>query len=339
MVILSKQGSSKSEDNTIKKLIITPMNKVQKIKSRRTKAGILFVLLFVLCLKANAQFDPMFTQYMNNEMFINPAYTGTRKVLVTTLLYRNQWVGIEGSPKTQTFSLHSPTSKKCGVGISVMNESIGISRTLRLNGNYSYRIRTSEKGQLSFGLQGGIIQYHQNYNELVLVNPNDNLFNSNLSNAIAPNAGFGMFYYTNRFYLGFSIPRMIKNSFKSSGFQNSASPKDWHYYLTSAIVLNVSDNFKLKPSVMIKEVYGAPIQGELAIHGLFDNVWWIGASYRTGDAISVITGFQLSNQLRIFYSYDYTLTALQNYSSGSHEIVISYDFAVRNNRIASPRIF
>ena len=315
------------------------MNKVQIKKVRGKMAVSLFAFMLVLSLTANAQFDPMFSQYMNNEMFINPAYTGTRKVLATTLLYRNQWVGITGSPKTQTFSLHSPFGKKNGIGVSVMNESIGITNILRFNGDYSYRIRTSTKGQLSFGLSGGLIQYHQNYNDLVLINPNDHLFNSNIPNAIAPNAGFGMFYYTNKFYAGFSIPRLIKNSFKSDGIRNSASPSDWHYYLTSAVVLDVSRDVKLKPSIQIKQVAGAPLQGELAFHSLFSNVWWLGASYRTGDAISVITGFQFSNQLRIFYSYDYALTTLQNYSSGSHEIVLSYDFVYRKNRISSPRLF
>lgn len=315
------------------------MNKVQIKKVRGKMAVSLFAFMLVLSLKANAQFDPMFTQYMNNEMSINPAYTGTRKVLAATLLYRNQWVGIEGSPKTQSFSIHSPSGKKNGMGLSVMNESIGITRLLRFNGNYSYRIRTSSTGQLSFGMAGGIVQYHQNYDELVLINPNDHLFNSSIPNAIAPNAGFGMFYYTNKFYVGFSIPKLIKNSFQSNGLKNSASPNDWHYFLTSAVVLDVSRDVKLKPSIQIKEVNGAPIQGEFAVHALFSNVWWLGVSYRSGDAISVITGFQLSNQFRIFYSYDYALTTLQNYSSGSHEIVLSYDFVYRKNRIASPRIF
>ena len=302
-------------------------------------AGSLLALLLILCLKADAQFDVMLTQYMNNEMFINPAYTGTRRVLATTLSYRNQWVGIEGAPVTETFSIHSPTGKKAGLGMSVLNESIGISRRIGFNGNYSYRIKTGADGHLSFGLSGGLIQYHQNFNELVLIDPNDHLFSTSYPSVIAPNAGFGMFFYTNRFYLGFSIPRLIKNSMQSYGLQNSASPQSWHYYLTSAVVLNLSENFILKPSMMIKEVSGAPLQAELAMHALVGKVWWIGTSYRSGAAVTATTGFQLSPQMRIFYSYDYALTKLQNYSSGSHEIVISYDFARRVNRITSPRIF
>jgi type IX secretion system PorP/SprF family membrane protein len=318
------------------------MNKVPEKETRKMKTGGLIIFIVMLCMKANAQFDPMFTQYMNNEMFINPAYTGTRDVIAATLLYRNQWAGIEGAPTTETFSIHSPIGEMCGAGISVMNENIGITHQLRINGNYSYRIKTSDEGHLSFGLQGGIINHRENMNELVLINQDDQVFMPTTPNVILPNAGFGMFYYTKRFYLGLSIPRMIKNSIRSegsTGIRNSASPKDWHFYLTSAYVMNVSENFKFKPSIMFKQVYGAPVQGELSLQGLVKDFWWIGAAYRSGDGISATTGFQLTPQLRIFYSYDYALTPLQNYSSGSHEITIGYDFSFIKNKIASPRLF
>lgn len=315
------------------------MKMVQHIMSTRLRSASLLVFLSVLCLKAEAQFDPMFSQYMNNEMFINPAYTGTRKVLSATLLYRDQWVGLTGAPKTQTFSVHAPVGKKNGLGLSMLNESIGITSLSRVNVNYSYRIKTGELSSLSFGLMGGIIQYRQDMNKLLLVNPVDHHFVENTPNLFAPNAGFGMFYYTNKFYVGLSIPRMIKNSIKNSRVENSATPDNWHYYLTSAYVFDLDRNFKLKTSGMVKHVNGAPVQAELALHGLINNFLWLGASYRTGDAVTAITGLQISKQLRIFYSFDYSLTSLQQYSSGSHEIIISYDLANRKYRITSPRIF
>ena len=179
------------------------MNKGPLKLAGMTKAGSLLVLLFALCLKSNAQFDPMFTQYMNNEMFINPAYTGTRQVTVATLLYRDQWAGIKGSPKTQTFSIHGPVSENNGIGFSIMHESIGIYNIIRANANYSYMIKTGKRSQIAFGLMGGLMQYNQNLDELVLINPNDNLYLTDNINVIAPNAGFGLFYYTDEFYLGF----------------------------------------------------------------------------------------------------------------------------------------
>jgi type IX secretion system PorP/SprF family membrane protein len=293
------------------------------------------------CLKANAQFDPMVTQYMNNEMFINPAYTGTIKALVTTLSYRNQWVGLEGAPVTQTFTINTALGKKCGAGISAMNESIGITNQLRVYGSYAYRIRTSHRSQLSFGLQGGIISRRENRNELYLYDGNDQVFTNYIPNVVVPNAGFGMYFYTSRYYIGFSIPRMLKNSinYDASTVKTTANQKDWHYYLTTAYVFNLSDNFKLKPSVMIKHVSGAPVQGELSLQVIAMKTWWMGAAYRSGDAVSALAGIQVTPHLRIFYSYDYTLTEIRNYSSGSHEITISYDFGVMKNKIVSSRYF
>jgi type IX secretion system PorP/SprF family membrane protein len=315
------------------------MKKVLIEATVRNKATGLFVLFFILCMRANAQFDPMFTQYMNNEMVINPAYTGTPEVPTSTVLYRDQWVGMEGAPRTQTFSFHSPLGDKNGLGLSLINEEIGIKRLFKASGTYAYRIFVGERSRLSFGLLGGVMQYKEDYNKLVLINPDDHYFSTGTKSFLAPNAGFGMYYYTNKFYLGLSIPRMIKNTIINSEIENSASPQDWHYYLTSANVFELSDYFKLKVSGMFKYVSGAPVQGELAFHGLIQNVWWLGAAYRSGDAISVMTGFQLSPQLRIFYSYDYSVTPIQNYSSGSHEIIISYDFQRQKRRIISPRMF
>lgn len=318
------------------------MNTIHETTTRCKKAISLLTFLLMLCLKSNAQFDPMFTQYMNNEMFINPAYTGTRDVLAATLLYRNQWAGLEGAPKTQTFCIHSPLGDYSGAGLSFMNENIGITNIIRANANYSYRIQTSDLSHLSFGIDGGIINYRQSMQDLILVNQNDHLFTPNQQNVFAPNAGFGLFFYKKNFYLGLSTPRMIKNSFRpnsSSKVQNSASPKDWHYYLTSSIIIDVSDDFKFKPSIMIKEVAGAPIQGEISLQGLVRDFWWFGTSYRSGDALSVILGMQMTPQLRLFYSYDYSFTPLQSYNAGTHEITIGYDFTFKKRRITSPRLF
>ena len=314
------------------------MNKAIKYVKAGSKAGSLIVVLFMLCLNAKAQFDPMFTQYMNNEMFINPAYTGTRGSLSANLLYRDQWAGIPGSPKTQTFSIHSPLGRKCGLGVSIMNETIGITNQIRINGSYSFRIRTGDYSNLSFGVQGGMINHREDRNELILINENDHVFDP-IPQVTVPNSGFGMYYYTDRFYVGFSIPRLLKNHITPSGVENTASMKDWHMYLTAAAVYDVSDNFKLKPSAMVKQVYGAPVQGELSVQGLVSDFWWIGAAYRSGDALSAITGFQLSPQLRVFYSYDYATTNLGNYTSGSHEVTIGYDFSFKKNKIVSPRYF
>jgi type IX secretion system PorP/SprF family membrane protein len=312
------------------------------ILTRTGKKGLLLIFLLMLCLKSNAQFDQKFTQYMNNEMFINPAYTGTREYTAITLAYRNQWVGFDGAPKTQTFSIHSPIKEGWGLGISALNEEIGITHQLKFNGSYAYQIKINRKDKLSFGILGSLVNLRENYTELLLRDQNDINFSANNTNVIAPNAGFGMYYYSRKYFVGLSIPRMIKNSIISDGssvVKNSASPKNWHFYLTAGYVKGISNNFKIKPSFMIKEVYGAPVQVEISLQGIVKNFWWIGLSYHTGDAISAITGFHITPPLRVFYSYDYSITKLKSYSSGSHEITISYDISNRSKTITNPRFF
>jgi len=302
----------------------------------------LLSLLVAVCFEANAQFDPMFTQYMNNEMFINPAYTGTRKALAINMLYRNQWVGIDGAPKTQTFSAHAPLDIHNGVGVAIMNESIGITHQMRVMGNYSYRIKTGNFTKLSFGLQGGLVNLRERYEDLTLISQTDNVFTPNMPSVFAPNVGFGMFFYSKEYYIGLSIPRMIKNKVQDNGssyVKNSASPSDWHYFLTSAYVFDASEDIKVKPSIMIKYVSGAPVQAEFNMQALFAKVWWIGAGFRSGDALSAMTGFNISNQFKVLYSYDYSITPLRGYNAGTHEITLGYDFAFKRQRISSPRLF
>ena len=318
------------------------MKTIKTIFTKSKKVPILFFLFTLLSMKSNAQFDQMFTQYMNNEMFINPAYTGTRESFAATLAYRNQWVGFEGAPKTQTFSMHTPVGENWGAGLSMLNEKIGITRQLRISGNYAYQIKLNRKEKLSFGIHGGIVNLKENFNELVLRDQNDLIFPNSAANVYAPNAGFGIYYYSKRYFIGFSIPRMIKNTIygdQNINVKNSTSPKNWHFYLTAAYVKNVNADFKFKPSIMIKEVYGAPIQAEISLQGIVKDFWWIGLAYRTGDALSAITGFHISPQLRVFYSYDYSLSSLNSYNSGSHEITIGYDFVHKKAKIVSPRLF
>ena len=276
-------------------------------------------------------------------MFINPAYTGTRDGMAITLASRNQWVGFDGAPKTQSFTIHTPILKEMGVGFAALNEKIGVTHLMKFSGTYAYRVKFNRVENLSFGLSGGIVCLNENFNALTLKDPNDLAFPMNTTTAIAPNAGFGMYYYSKYYYVGLSIPRMIKNTIVSDGVdakvKNSASPKSWHYYLTAAYVKKVNNDFKFKPSIMIKQVYGAPIQAELSLQGIVKDFWWIGFAYRTGDALSALTGFNITPQLRVFYSYDYALTKIRGYNSGSHEITIGYDFARQKRAITSPRLF
>jgi type IX secretion system PorP/SprF family membrane protein len=292
---------------------------------------------------ATAQYEPQFTQYLNNELFINPAYAGTRGFAAATLLYRDQWVGIEGAPRTATFGFHSPfMHDKIGLGLSVMNDRIGVTNQTGAFLNYAYHLPTSENSTLSFGLQGGIINVEEKLTDLTTIDPNDPEFSHNIPNKVVPNFGYGMYYHTNnKFYVGLSIPRFLENKIDPSTFKtfNRVNVHHWHYYLYSAYVFDAGENVKCKPSLMFKAAQGAPVELDVNINVLFKELFWVGASYRTGDAVALITQYQLTKQLRFGYSYDYALTKLNNYSSGSHEFTLGYDFTFDKAKIVTPRYF
>ncbi|MEO8146397.1 MAG: type IX secretion system membrane protein PorP/SprF [Bacteroidia bacterium] len=301
------------------------------------------IVLLTAAFNAKAQYDPMFTQYMFNELFINPAYAGARENLSVNMLVRDQWAGIDGAPKTQTFTIHAPVSnRKIGLGFAVMNETIGVTHRLVLNGDFAYRI-LMDNATFALGLQGGVTNYQEKFSELKTTTGYDNQFTYNSEKLWLPNAGFGMYYYTNKFYAGLSIPRLIENKVdvttSTTTVKNVGNVKDWHYYIATGYVFNLNDNIKFKPSIMIKTVQGAPIELDADALFIFNDLFWIGGAYRTGDAVAAIIGLQINRQLRIGYSYDYTLTGLQDYNSGSHEFTLGYDFSFDKNRIITPRYF
>jgi type IX secretion system PorP/SprF family membrane protein len=317
---------------------MVPKNKFTIMKNR----GLWFALMCMLNINVYGQIEPMFTQYMLNETFINPAYAGSHDNLAGTLLHRDQWTGFAGSPRTQTLSLHAPVAnKKLGVGLSILNESIGVTKQNMIVADVAYRIKM-ESGTLAFGLQGGILNQNINFSEVKTVTEGDQQFMNDFHKSFIPNAGFGFYYYTKTFYAGLSVPRVVENKINPSSpdqIINSASFGIWHYYITSGYVFDVSDNIKCKPSVMIKTLLNTPSELDGNVNFIFNNTFWLGTGYRTGDAVSAMIALQLSNKCRIGYSYDYTLSELQKYNSGTHEFSISYEFYTLKNRIYSPRYF
>ena len=305
-----------------------------------------FVLLLfcLLSFQAKSQTETMFSQYMFNETFINPAYTGSRETISATLFYRKQWVGIEGAPVTQSFSVHAPIKKKkLGLGLSVLNEEIGVSHKLLVYGGVSYRI-LYQQSALSFGLNVGFINDEELYSQVRTIVAGDRQFSTDVTKMFLPNAGFGVYYYKSNFYAGFSIPKLIQNNLNPSlpnGVENNiAKISAWHYYLTAGYVYKMNELIKVKPSMMFKATKNAPVQLDINADFLINDFFWLGAGYRTGDAVNAMVGLDLSRQLRISYSYDFTVSSLQKYNTGSHEFGLKYQFIERGrNFISSPRYF
>lgn len=305
------------------------------MKNCRLIWGILLMISFT---SVFGQQDAQYTQYMYNMNVLNPAYAGSRGNLSIGLLGRTQWVGIEGAPKTITLSLNSPVGKNIGIGLSAIADTHGPVTEQNLYADFSYTIRTSDIGRLAFGLKAGASFLDVN---LLSLNPNDPEYSSTLSNnvnEVYPNIGAGAYYYTDRFYLGLSVPNFIESDHlkNDSGIVNTAS-ENMHFFLTSGYVFELSDDLKLKPSAMFKAAYGAPLSVDVSANMLMYEKFELGLSYRFDDSVSAMVGFQITSGIRAGYAYDYTLSNLGNYNSGSHEIILLFD--ILNNKLKSPRFF
>jgi type IX secretion system PorP/SprF family membrane protein len=315
----------------------------------KTTRKINFALCFCALLAADslkAQFDHQFTQFMFNEMFINPAYAGSKEAMSATLLHRQQWMNFPGRPVTTSFSLHGPLmGNKMGLGLSVLNERIGVLNRNLIYGSYAYRLKTSENGTLAFGLMGGV---HNQLNKLSEVKTNndgtvDPQFAGTVS-TLAPNFGTGVYYSTKTFYTGISVPRMINDrvKFATNGaveINSQIEPNKFHYYLTIGNVFKLSDDLKLKGQAMVKAVQNSPLQYDINANFFIKEMVWAGLSYRNGSAASAIIGLQINPQFLVSYAYDYNLSAIQKYSQGSHEIALNYLFSYKGKKVATPRYF
>jgi type IX secretion system PorP/SprF family membrane protein len=313
---------------------------MKKLNENVRKRVFLASLIVLFATQVRAQFEPQFTQYMFNEMFINPAYAGSREHIALTALYRNQWVGIEGAPKTQTFSGHAPLrNEKIGIGLSILHEEIGVTQDLSAFGSYAYRIPLA-KGFFSMAVSGGIIHHQEQLLEVKTQDQGDYSF-LGTPKLTVPNMGFGTLYYSRNFYLGLSIPRMMQNQVDAvtGKATNKVNIPYWHYYMMGGYVFTLNEGVKLKPTFMVKAVSGSPVIADLGAHVLLNEVLWLGGSYRTSDSWAAVMQIQLNKQMRLGYSYDYTLTELNQFNSGTHEITLGFDFSFDKSKVVTPRYF
>jgi len=282
------------------------------------------------------QQDPQYTQYMYNQNILNPAYAGSKGILSLGLLGRTQWIGINGSPETLTLSLHSPISNTIGLGFSVIHDEIGPAKEDNVYADFSYTIHTSDEGNLAFGLKAGFtsLNIRSFFN---IVDQGDTILITAV-NKTSPNFGAGIYYYTQKFYAGVSIPNFIETKHLDKSSTSYASEKA-HYFLTTGFLFNLKDNLKLKPSLMIKTTSGARISIDVSTNIFINDKFEIGLSYRLNDSVSAIIGFNVTDDMRIGYAYDYTTSYLGKFNSGSHEILLIYEFKILKSRLKSPRYF
>ena len=304
----------------------------------------LFVLIVLSFGSAFAQQLPQFTQYMYNTISINPAYAGSRETLSLVGLHRSQWVGIEGGPTTQTFSVHSPLrNEKVGLGLSFINDQLGYENFAYIYADFSYTIPVGYETKLAFGLKGGLTHY--NLDQELLTDPSviEDLYFSNVADRWSPNIGAGVFLHNQKWYIGLSAPRILNTDWNKSrnGEIDYVSAERVSYYLTGGYVFDLSATTKFKPAFMIKATNGAPVSYDLTGNFLFNEKFWLGAAYRFNEsagAFGAIADFQISRELRIGYAYEHPISDIRPYSDGTHEVLLIWEL-LRNNRIKSPRYF
>lgn len=303
------------------------------------KKKILCLLLFAST-ATFAQQDALFNQYMFNKLVINPAYAGSRKVMTFDLLDRYQWVGIDGAPRTITLSGHTPLrNPHVGLGFYIYSDIYGPTSNQGFMGTYAYRIRL-ENGSLAFGLQLGFSYISIDWDKFIVENPDIKL-QGQKKNKISPDGSFGIFYSTNRFYGGLSSTQLLQKEYGMTikNGLSSYSKLMRHFYAMAGYAFPLSDNVVFRPSTLIKYVNFAPLQIDLDASFLFNNVFWIGAGYRSKETVILLTEFNIGQSLRIGYSYDIWLNDFMRINKGSHEIHIGYDIDLLNGRIYSPRYF
>ena len=306
-----------------------------------TKSTIALLFFLLLSLLVQAQQDSQYTQYMYNTINVNPAYAGSRGVTSIFLLHRTQWVGLDGAPVTNTVSINKPIGyTNMGYGVSFINDRIGVSDENTISVDFSYSIKTSDNYKISFGIKGSANLLSVDYTRLTIRHPEDELLSrqANIDNRLSPNFGAGIYWHSDRNYIGLSVPNFLETKHYDDNVSSLASER-MHFYLIGGSVFDLNENLKFKPAMMTKMLQGAPLQVDFSANFLFNEKFMLGAAYRWSATLSGMVGFQASDSWFIGYSYDAETTKLANYNSGSHEIFLRYELFRNYDKIISPRFF
>lgn len=288
-----------------------------------------------------AQQDPQYTQYMYNQNVINPAYAGTQEGMSVTALYRQQWAGVAGAPETITFSGSSSVGDRVGLGLSIISDQIGPVQEKNFYGDFSYRIPMSDKTTLALGLKAGMTFHDVNLATIATTVPGDDAF-ANQINESYFNVGTGAFLYGANWYVGASVPNLLRAVHLDENQNDTGTnlgSETQHFFVTSGYVFDLSETVRLKPHVLVKGAFDAPISFDLNTNVLFNNNFEIGASYRFEDSFSGLVAMNLSETLRVGYAYDRVTSDINVVADASHEIFLTFNLAFPRKVMQSPRFF
>jgi len=301
----------------------------------KNKYAIFYLIFITYC--CYSQQDSQYTQYMYNTANVNPAYAGSRGTLTAFVLHRNQWVGLDGAPETNNFSINMPVGdSNFGVGLNFVNDKIGPVNENEISADLAYFIQVSENYKLSLGLKGTANLFNLNVNKLTIYDPLDPQF-QNVDTEFSPNVGAGLYLFSDKTYFGLSIPNFFE-SYRYNDNNVEITKEKMHFYFIAGHVFTLSENIKFKPALLSKIVEGAPFQADVTANFLFFDKLTLGAAYRWEASVSALAGFQISDSWFIGYGYDLETTNLANYNSGSHEIFLRYE-VFNKSRVSAPRFF
>ena len=320
------------------------MTRILTVMMHKTvKVILILTALFLQSDLLFAQQNALFSQYMFNTLAINPAYAGSRNVVAATALYRNQWVGIDGAPQTGIFTVDAPfASERIGLGIQVISDKLGVTKTTGLVLSSAYRIPLNN-GNLSFGMQGTMHRYHAGFSTVNLDPAGpvaDPAYTSDV-NMTLYNFGSGIYFHSSRFYAGLSVQDFVRNRLNMDTISAGGitARQSSHAYFATGYVFPLGYDFNLKASVLFKGVKGAPVQADLNATLWIKEMVAVGVEYRTSSDISALIEIRISPQVRFGYAYDKSITSLRSFNSGSHEFMLRYEYSFDRNRTLSPRYF
>jgi len=309
---------------------------------------LIFGLIALASLSATAQTETLLSQYMLHQPFINPAAIGASKYMNGALLYRKQWAGFQGAPSVGGVNFNAPFKKKKNfLGLTVFNDQIGVNTRTDISASYAYRVGLSEKSSLAFGLSASLAMLQSrlgdvNTTQAQIDGTIDPVFSSNTQTFAAPDFKFGVYFFTKRFYAGFSIPSLLDNQIVfGTDYSNNIGfdINTWHYFLHSGYRFRLSEKLDLGTSVLMKLVSGAPIQFDVNMQAIYNNLFGIGMSYRSQQVLVAMANVQITKYFKLGYAYDYNFAALKQVSTGSHEIMLIFNLVKTTQpvKIDAPR--
>ena len=302
----------------------------------------LFALTLLKTNTSFAQQDAQYSMYMFNPLIVNSAYAGTRDALSVTMIGRKQWVGFDGAPSTATLSIHSPLRNEAfSLGLSIIQDEIGPTKNTSFYGDVAYRFDVSSKSRLAFGLKGGLDMFSADFGQLRVANADDIQYTTAIRNQLMPNFGFGAYLNSEKYYVGFSAPKLIRNTYKGSlqGGGGLESIQDRHFFLTAGYTFDLNSVVEIIPSFMVKAVEDAPLSADVNVNFFFYEKLWIGGGYRIDDSFIANIVYHFTPKFRAGYAYDYTLSQLGDYNTGTHEVMINYDLDFLGKGFRTPRRF